>query len=46
MITPARFTCLQVSRDGFRTKSNRNEFDCVRFCSIGSIGSIIELTAK
>ena len=42
---------IYLSRDGFRTKSNRIEFDCVRLCSIvfdcvrvcsiGSIGSIV-----
>ena len=44
MISPA--CVIYLSRDGFRTKSNRIEFDCVRVCSIGSIGSKIELTAK
>ena len=34
---------ISLSRNGFRTKSNRIEFDCARFCSIGSI---MELTAK
>ena len=37
MIVPLGFTYFQASRDGFRTKSNRVEVDCVRFCSIGSI---------
>ena len=41
-ITPAWFT-YQEMVNFFRTKSNQTEFDCVRFCSIGSI---IELTAK
>ena len=41
MILPSCFTYFQASRDGFRTKSNRIEFDCVRICSIGST---IELT--
>ena len=41
MIIPECFTYFQASRDGFRTKSNRIEFDNrthsrinVRFCSI------------
>ena len=44
MITPARLTYFQASTDGFRTKSNRIQFDWfdnrtlskmdVRFCSI------------
>ena len=41
-ITPAWFT-YQEMFNFFRTKSNQTEFDCVRFCSIGSIS---ELTAK
>ena len=40
MIIPASFTYFQVSRDGFRTKSDRIEF------RLRSIGSIIEFTAK
>ena len=34
MIIPACFTYFRASRDGFRTKSNRIEFDCIRCCSI------------
>ena len=45
MIIPACFTYFQASRDGFQTKSNRIEFDCVQF-SWHSIGSIIEFKTK
>ena len=31
MNIPACFTYFRASRDGFRTKSNRIEIDCVRF---------------
>ena len=35
------YSCMiYSSRNGFRTKSNRIEFDCIRFGSIGSIGLI------
>ena len=38
------YSCvIHLPRNGFRTKSNRIEIDCVRFCSIGSI---IELTGR
>ena len=38
------YSCvIHLSRNGFRTKSNRIEIDCVRFCSIGSI---IKLTGR
>ena len=43
MITLACFSYFQASIDAFRTKSNRIKFDCVQYCSIGSI---IELTAN
>ena len=35
------YSCMiYSSRNGFRTKSNRIEFDCIWFGSIGSIGLI------
>lgn len=43
MISPSCSTTYQVTGDAIRTKSNRISLDFVRFCSIGSIGSEIEL---
>ena len=39
MVIPVHYTLFQVSRDALRTNWNWSRFDCVRFSSVGLIGS-------